>query len=119
MFRICRDDLLRQMRSILGESRSVGGTTGVVRIAFLDPARGEGQNWRARINPRRRGQYPLGIAGLRADPIARTTKVNPPWICSNSKAAGGRPVCEAVATHMILRTARIYGAQGQNLVKAI
>jgi hypothetical protein len=47
--------LLRQMRSILGESRSVGGTTGVVRIAFLDPAHGGGQNWRVRINPRRRG----------------------------------------------------------------
>jgi dTDP-6-deoxy-L-lyxo-4-hexulose reductase RmlD-like protein len=28
-------------------------------------------------------------------------------------------VCEAVATHMILRTAWIYGAHGQNLVKAI
>jgi transposase len=27
-------------------------------------------------------------------------------------------VCEAVATHMILRTAWIYGAHGQNLVKA-
>jgi hypothetical protein len=115
--------LLRQMRSIMvrsRESNGVGRTRGRARIAFPDPAGGAGQNWRADRSSTTRS---ISAADRRItahrDPIARTTKVNPLGIYSGSKAAGGRPVCEAVATHMILRTAWIYGAHGQNLVKAI
>jgi RmlD substrate binding domain len=63
----------------------------------------------------RRGSPDYGPAG----PYCEDDEVNPLGIYSNSKPAGGRPVCESVATHMILRTAWIYGAHGQNLVKAI
>ena len=93
---------------------------GRARIAFPDPAGSAGQNWRANRSSTTRS---ISAADRRItahrDPIARTTKVNPLGIYSSSKAAGGRPVCEAVATHMTLRTAWIYGAHGQNLVKAI
>ena len=93
---------------------------GRARIAFPDPAGSAGQNWRADRSSTTRS---ISAADRRItahrDPIARTTKVNPLGIYSSSKAAGGRAVCEAVATHMILRTAWIYGAHGQNLVKAI
>ena len=93
---------------------------GRAQIAFPDPAGGAGQNWRADRSSTTRS---ISAADRRItahrDPLARTTKVNPLGIYSSSKAAGGRAVCEAVATHMILRTAWIYGAHGQNLVKAI
>jgi hypothetical protein len=79
---------------------------GRARIAIPDPAGGAGQNWCA---DRSSTSRPISAAdrriAARPDPIARTTKVNPLGIYSSSKAAGGRPVCEALATHMTLRTA--------------
>jgi hypothetical protein len=124
MFWIYRDDFAAADEIDYGfvhENQTVSAERGGrARIAFPDPAGGAGQNWRADRSSTTRS---ISAADRRItahrDPIARTTKVNPLGIYSGSKAAGGRPVCEAVATHMILRTAWIYGAHGQNLVKAI
>ena len=75
---------------------------GRAQIAFPDPAGGAGQNWRADRSSTTRS---ISAADRRItahrDPLARTTKVNPLGIYSSSKAAGGRAVCETVATHMI------------------
>jgi hypothetical protein len=68
MFWIYRDDLLRQMRSILvsfARIKRCRRNAVVVRgLHFQIPPAAQAKV-RARIDPRRRGQYPPRIAGLR------------------------------------------------------
>jgi len=106
MFWIYRDDLLRQHEIDFGfvqENQAMSTERGGrARIAFPDPAGGRRPNWRAdRSSTSRSISAADRRITARPDPIARTTKVNPLGIYSSSKAAGGRAVCETVATHMI------------------
>jgi hypothetical protein len=105
---------MRPILISLGESSGVRGMQGSCadcisrfrRAAQAKLARGSILDVAVNI---RRGSRDYGPAG----PYCEDDEVNPLGIYSNSKPAGGRPVCEAVATHMILRTAWIYDARGQ------
>ncbi|HEX3536512.1 MAG TPA: dTDP-4-dehydrorhamnose reductase [Stellaceae bacterium] len=57
--------------------------------------------------------------GSKKGPYVETDPVNPLGVYGQSKEAGERAVREALAEHVILRTAWLYSAHGQNFVKTM
>src|SRR5437763_799238 len=57
--------------------------------------------------------------GRKAGPYREDDPVNPLGVYGNSKEAGDRALGEALPEHVILRTAWVYSAHGQNFVKTM
>src|SRR5712671_2666848 len=57
--------------------------------------------------------------GRKAGPYREDDSVNPLGVYGTSKEAGDRAIREALAEHVILRTAWVYSAHGQNFVKTM
>jgi dTDP-4-dehydrorhamnose reductase len=57
--------------------------------------------------------------GEKMGPYREDDRINPIGVYGASKEAGERAVREALSCHVILRTAWVYGAFGQNFVKTI
>jgi dTDP-4-dehydrorhamnose reductase len=57
--------------------------------------------------------------GSKASPYREDDPVNPLGVYGRSKEAGDRAIREALAEHVILRTAWVYSAHGHNFVKTV